>query len=193
MKIGQQIKALRNAENYSQDDLSEKIFVSRQTISSWENDKSYPDLKSLILISDLFGVSIDELVKGDIDSMKEKTDSFDVKQFEKLSGVFACLMVAMIATPMPLAHFLGKIGWAIWAVIAAVTFWVAFKVEKLKKSLDIQTYKEILAFTQGKSLDRDVKNQEIGKRSYEKIALSFGAAAVTIIAAVIFILIFKFL
>ena len=51
MEISKQIKKYRAQENLSQEELAEKIFVSRQTISNWENDKNYPDIKSLLLIS----------------------------------------------------------------------------------------------------------------------------------------------
>lgn len=57
MEIGKQIKKYRLELNLSQDDLAEKIFVTRQTISNWENDKNYPDIKSLLLLSSLFDTS----------------------------------------------------------------------------------------------------------------------------------------
>lgn len=59
MEIGKQIKKYRNMKSMNQDDLSEKIYVSRQTISSWENNKSYPDIHSLILLCQVFDVSLD--------------------------------------------------------------------------------------------------------------------------------------
>ena len=57
MEIGEQIKKYRTEMGLSQDRLAEKIFVSRQTISNWENNKNYPDVKSLLLLSCLFNVS----------------------------------------------------------------------------------------------------------------------------------------
>ncbi|OPF86150.1 hypothetical protein BW731_12315 [Vagococcus martis] len=55
----------------TQDELAEKIHVSRQTISSWENSKSLPDVTSLILLSDVYEISLDELIKGDITMIKK--------------------------------------------------------------------------------------------------------------------------
>lgn len=72
MKIGKQIRKYRTEMELSQDELAEKIFVCRQTISNWENNKNYPDVKSLLLLSSLFSVSLDILVKGDLEEMKEK-------------------------------------------------------------------------------------------------------------------------
>ena len=58
--------------NLSQEELAEKIYVTRQTISNWENDKSYPDIHSLLLLSSTFHISLDQLIKGDITTMKEE-------------------------------------------------------------------------------------------------------------------------
>ena len=57
MEIGKQIKKYRTSLGMSQEMLAERIFVSRQTISNWENDKNYPDIKSLLMLSSLFEIS----------------------------------------------------------------------------------------------------------------------------------------
>jgi transcriptional regulator with XRE-family HTH domain len=77
MELGKQIKKIRNEMSLSQDALAEKIYVSRQTISNWENDKSYPDVNSLILLSEVFETSIDILIKGDVEIMKEQVKNED--------------------------------------------------------------------------------------------------------------------
>ena len=66
MELARQLKAKREERG-----LSKAIFVSRQTISSWENDKTYPDVQSLLLLSQLFEVSVDELVRGDVVAMQQ--------------------------------------------------------------------------------------------------------------------------
>lgn len=63
MKLSKQIKKYRTETNLSQEELADKIYVSRQTISNWENEKNYPDIKSLVLMSEVFQVSLDNLVK----------------------------------------------------------------------------------------------------------------------------------
>lgn len=70
MNLSKQIKRLREEARFSQEELSEKIYVSRQTISNWENERSYPDIHNLLLLSVLFDVTLDELVKGDVETMK---------------------------------------------------------------------------------------------------------------------------
>lgn len=67
---GSALKAKREERGLSQDEVSKAIFVSRQTISNWENDKTYPDVQSLLLLSQLFEISIDELVRGDVVAMR---------------------------------------------------------------------------------------------------------------------------
>ena len=89
MDIGKQIKKYRTEMKFSQEELSEKIFVSRQTISNWENNKNYPDVKSLLLLSSLFNVSLDILIKGDLEEMKEKIKSEDIVEFNHQSNIFA--------------------------------------------------------------------------------------------------------
>lgn len=63
MNLGHQIKYYRQRDYLSQESLAEKLYVSRQTISNWENDKSYPDIHNLLMLSSLFDVSLDDLVK----------------------------------------------------------------------------------------------------------------------------------
>ena len=59
MEIGKTIRNLRTESGMSQEELAEKVFVSRQTISNWENDKFYPDVQSLAIIADIFGIPAD--------------------------------------------------------------------------------------------------------------------------------------
>ena len=64
MTLGQRIHELRTAAGLSQEQLAERLNVSRQAISKWELDTSAPDLDRLVLLGDLFGVSLDQLVRG---------------------------------------------------------------------------------------------------------------------------------
>ena len=70
MKLGKQIKLHRQEAQLSQEELANRVYVSRQTISNWENDKSYPDVNSLVLLSEIFQTSLDNLIKGDVEVMK---------------------------------------------------------------------------------------------------------------------------
>ena len=87
----------------------------------------------------------------------------------------------MILLPIPLKMFMGNIGMAIWGLIAIGAIYYGIKVEKMKKNFDIQTYKEILNFVEGKDMGDSEKSQEIGKRYYQKLLLAMGAALITFV------------
>ncbi len=185
MELGQRLKHYRTNAGFNQEELAEKLYVSRQTISNWENDKSYPDIHSLLMLSDLFNVSLDELVKGDIEIMKEKVEETKVKSFQRDSNIFTVLIIVCIVSALPLYKWLGILGIAIWAIIAIAMIYYAFKVEKVKMEEDIHTYKEIVAFMNGEKLDGIEKAREEGKRRYEPIIKLLAGAIVGVIVAMI--------
>lgn len=63
-QLAQQIKKLRTGQNLSQDDLAEKLYVTRQSISKYENAEAMPDIDKLVQLAEIFGVSLDYLVLG---------------------------------------------------------------------------------------------------------------------------------
>ncbi len=63
MNFNEKLIELRKAKGLSQDELGDKLRVSRQTISKWETGQSYPDFQRLVLLSDYFGMTLDTLVK----------------------------------------------------------------------------------------------------------------------------------
>ncbi|MBP3815574.1 MAG: helix-turn-helix transcriptional regulator [Firmicutes bacterium] len=185
MELGKRLKECRAKSEMTQEELADKLYVSRQTISSWENDKSYPDIHSLLMISDLFGVSLDSLIKGDIEIMKEKVEQTKIKSFQRDSNIFAVLIIVCIVSALPLYKWLGIPGGAIWLIIAGAMIYFAFRVEKVKKEEDIHTYKEIVAFMNGEKLDGIEKAREEGKRHYEPIIKLLAGAVVGVIVAMI--------
>lgn len=191
MELSNQIKKYRAELKLSQEELAEKIYVSRQTISNWENEKNYPDIHSLLLLSSLFNISLDELIKGDIETMKNEIKQEDIRKFNLLSNIFAILFIVCIIIPYPLGRFLGWVGLAIYIILWGITMFFAFKVEKMKKSNNIQTYKEIVAFMNGNHLDEITKHREEGKRIYQKILLSIGSGLLTITLFFVMILLFE--
>lgn len=191
MEIGKQIRKYRSEAGLSQEMLAEKIYVSRQTISNWENDKNYPDINSLLRLSEIFHVSIDILIKGDVEKMKEKIRQEDRQKFETDSKIYTMLFAVLIFTPIPLVHYLDYAGIAIWLALLGITMWFAFRIEKEKKTFDIQTYKEIVAFTEGKCLDEIEKAKEEGKRLYQKIFLAAASGLITFLIAVLMAWILK--
>ncbi len=73
MNLGEKIYKLRNLHKMSQEDLAKELNVSRQSISKWENNVSVPELDKLVLLSDVFQMSLDELVRGE--DLPEKEES----------------------------------------------------------------------------------------------------------------------
>ncbi len=77
MEIGAKLKDARSRSGLTQEYVAEAVQVSRQTISNWENERSYPDIVSVIKLSDLYNISLDELLKGDekmIGHLEESTN-----------------------------------------------------------------------------------------------------------------------
>lgn len=78
MEIGKMLKEARVNSGLTQEDVADKIRVTRQTMSNWENEKCYPDIINVIELSNLYGVSLDELLKGDekmIQHLEQSTDT----------------------------------------------------------------------------------------------------------------------
>ena len=103
MELGKNIIKIRKQNNLTQDDFAEKYFVTRQTISNWENSKSYPDLETLIKISDDFNISLDILLKEDNEmikdiSKKQKNYKF-VNLFISILNIVGIILLLLFAIP----------------------------------------------------------------------------------------------
>ena len=158
MDISNQIKTRREAMGLSQEQLAEKLYVSRQTISNWERDKTYPDVQSLLMLSILFDTSIDTLVKGDVTVMEEAVERGHKRMGTRMLWL-AVLMLGLLALTLVLM-LTPAFGWmeGIWgtemsyaiAVLPAVAgLVVAAVIDNIKRKNDLVTYKEILAFMNG--------------------------------------------
>ena len=97
MEIGTKLKNARNNANLTQEDIAEKIGVSRQTVSNWENNKSYPDIISVIRLSDIYGISLDTLLKEDENMIKHLDESTNiVKSKNRLRKLLPVLAYTVI-------------------------------------------------------------------------------------------------
>ncbi len=169
MEIGQRIRELRAAHAMSQDDLAARVYVSRQTISSWENGKTYPDVQSLLLLSEIFDATVDSLIKGDVETMTETIDR-DAQTMKRLSYVMTVFILLMVAALIWLSVQLSVWDWSLEqtvpTVVLALVLWgvamfAAVWVERIKREHDLITYGEILAYWKGETVDR---NTERGRR-----------------------------
>lgn len=185
MELGKQIKKHRQEVQLSQEKLADRVYVSRQTISNWENDKSYPDVNSLVLLSEIFQISLDNLIKGDIEVMKDVIQKEEIVKMNRYGKIYTIMLIVTVVSAVPLFMWLGVWAFIPWGIIWALSMYFAFQVEKVKKDNDVQTYKEIVAFSEGELLDDIQKQREIGKRPYQKIFLVIGSALITFVVCVL--------
>ena len=121
MSLGNKILNLRKNINMTQEQLAEKLDVTRQTISKWELDETVPDIKQAKELSKIFNVSLDEMLDNNIqDVLIEK-----VSNTEKLAG--------MVIKILKIIGFL-FIGWIVLCVIAFICF-TAFRREPISESV----------------------------------------------------------
>ena len=85
MNFNEKLIELRKSKGLSQDELGQRLGVSRQTISKWELAQSYPDFQRLVLLSDYFGLSLDALVK-DIDVQDVREKNVNEKKLNEIYG-----------------------------------------------------------------------------------------------------------
>lgn len=101
MEIGSKLKNARNEKGITQEQVAELLGVSRQTISNWENNKSYPDIISVIKMSDIYFISLDHLLKEE-KSMKQTYQSRGraVMTLKNIPTLRVCLRVTTSTVPM---------------------------------------------------------------------------------------------
>lgn len=185
MELGKQIKMHRQEAELSQEELDNRVYVSRQTILNWENDKSYPDVNSLVLLSEIFQISLDKLIKGDIGVMKEVIQKEEIEKMKRYGRIYTIMLIVTVVSAVPLFMWLGVWAFIPWGIIWAISMYFALKIEKVKKDNDVQSYKEIVAFSEGKLLDDIQKQCEIGKRPYQKNFLVIGSILITLAVCVL--------
>jgi len=122
MSLSKKIISIRKENNLNQESLAEILNVSRQTVSNWENNKCYPDIETLILISDKFNLSLDTLLKDDMKMIREID-----KKVEKNSQLKKIIIVLSI-------------------ILFAIIFFLVSKnyIEKTQKEKDNVRYQEII-------------------------------------------------
>lgn len=176
MELPAQIKANRERLGLSQETVALRIYVSRQTISNWETGKTYPDVQSLLLLSQLFDVSVDNLLKGDASTMEQRIKN-DGRTLQHLSYAMLAFMLAALASGGaaiilrdigPQTEYDMSIGSFISFILAGVFFLCAFAAaiwaEVLKRQNDLVTYREIVAFSKGIPIDQAKKENTFGRK-----------------------------
>ncbi|MGX7775847.1 helix-turn-helix domain-containing protein [Streptococcus pluranimalium] len=140
MKIGQHIYQLRTTQNLTQEELASKVYVTRQTVSNWERGYSYPDLQSLMTISEYFNISVHELLKEDLPTI-ERSLSMKVHQhFQKLSTEFTLLLIWFVISSIFSIYFFRENGLLLNLIISIPWLvYKAFQVERYKNDYQLRT------------------------------------------------------
>ena len=200
MELSSRIKELRTEKGWSQEVLAQRAYVSRQTISNWETERSYPDVHSLLILSDLFGVSLDELIKGDVDTMKEEITKNDGKKMKKLYNLAGIECLAGLASAVLVSVLDIEALRLLFAVLTGVfltaDFMTFHKMGQMQAEHDVQTYREVIAFMNGETLDEIEKAAELEKRKVLKkkrivalvSVLGIGLAIEIIVFSVLFLI-----
>lgn len=112
MKIGEKIKSLRQSNDLTQKELAEKLNVSSQAISNWEREKGYPDIANIIQLSDLFNISLDTLIKEDLDFKEILLEDKADRQVDTFMSILVFLIALFILLfsiyKMIATHFTGS-------------------------------------------------------------------------------------
>lgn len=97
MNIGKRLKDARIESGYTQEQVAEQLDVSRQTISSWENGRTFPDIVSVVSLSDIYDVSLDVLIKGDEKMLEHLEESTNIVNSNKklLFAIIANILTAI--------------------------------------------------------------------------------------------------
>lgn len=184
MELSSQIRQHRTRLGMSQEDLASRVFVSRQTVSNWETDKTYPDVQSLLLLSDLFEVPIDELVRGDV-MLMEKRIAEEAQKMKVLSWVMACFLLALAVGALPCLDAFGLPGCLAYVAVTFVPALLAsIGIERIKRKNDLVAYREISAFMAGEAPE-DIKRVASRDRKSLVIRTVAMAAAAALVASVI--------
>lgn len=142
MDIGSKIRKSRTESGFTQEQAAEALGISRQTISNWENEKSYPDIISVLKMSDLYNVSLDYLLKGEqtmntyMDYLDESTNVVKSKtRLSKLMLVLSYLIIWAIAITF-FWVFTGEqdgIGYSLmflWVILPVSTFIISLLISR---------------------------------------------------------------
>ena len=179
--FSQNLQKIRSKKNLSQEQLADKIGVSRQTISAWESGKASPELDKITAISKLFSVSIDELV-GEI---KTEASNFDKKEYEKnyskiallrASGIFILFSGIAFGAFFFEKGVIAGVGLMISLAISVPLFILAKNTDELANNKLIKSKKSLENVFADSEIEFAAKNKTLG--SILLVSLLFIAIAI---------------
>lgn len=194
VEVGNRIREERESLGLSQEELARQIFVSRQTVSNWETGKTYPDVQSLLLLSNLFDVSVDSLVKGDMEAMQEKMDNYELERFKMTASMG--LSIALIAIGGLMLAILRTQGQEFPSPMVVISLLLlvagastSFVAERIKRRYDIDTMREVRAFLDGADPDQIERDRRAPKALSTALKMLAGAAVGIVFMTVVYLVI----
>ncbi|MDT2826982.1 helix-turn-helix domain-containing protein [Enterococcus devriesei] len=130
MEVGERLKARRNELNLTQDQVAESLGITRQTMSNWENGRSYPDIERVIRLSELYALSLDELLKGDQKMVRHLQENTVVNHFLKLFIGMLLVNVALMVVLMLVQSMSETFLFMIFALIGLNTLSLFYLIIK---------------------------------------------------------------
>lgn len=139
MQLGQMILKMRKESKLTQEEFAEKLNVTRQTVSNWENDKSYPDLLTLIKISDTYNCFLDRMLREDVDMTEAMNRSIqfgnEYKKNNKISTISAwvgmiCCGALVIISLIDFDGILEPILWSMALLMNMISVYIYGKKKK---------------------------------------------------------------
>lgn len=158
MELGLRIRELRAKAGLSQDELAEKVYVVRQTVSNWETNKTLPDLESLKLLAATFETSVDDLIGNDCTGLRVRSQEERHRALVLLGrnvlwyGLYLALqIIQMIAKGQGADE--GMLGAVLWAGrILFGVLWVCawLQMRKCQQSHRLINAAQLVAFIEGR-------------------------------------------
>ena len=178
MSFGENVGYFRRQLNITQEELAEHLFVSRQTVSRWETDSTFPDVETIIKLCDIFGCSMDTLVRGDaqgvllnsesgteirsaktatIEEMKEELKRKRLLS-ERIIGAIAGTMALLTTLAYLLCGFLGNLWHPMWLLFVGFGILVGASSVVVDGVLGITHDQKRISYEKKKAKSPDGKN-----------------------------------
>ncbi len=133
------LKELRKQNKYSQEYVAEQLNISRQAISHWENGKTYPDIDNLVLLAELYHISVDELLQNRIEVNGDSSDRIiSIQRNDNALEILALLVILVLASYFPLGGIIVPIIITYWLKRTNRKYYIIYIVCALCFVLGIQ-------------------------------------------------------
>lgn len=190
MEVGNRIREERERLGISQEGLAQQIFVSRQTVSNWETGKTYPDVQSLLLLSNLFDVSVDSLVKGDVEAMAKTVENYELERYKIRASMTAAVVLIVIGAVMLVILTAQGVGfesplYILANVVLVLGAAVSFIAERVETRYDIETMSEVKAFMDGADPDQIDRQRRLPKAARIALQMLAGAAMALVLMMIL--------